>query len=139
MNANMAIVVSSTKETPEAFSILYSCLKGVHIISILACVKTNMLYSIDLSSNVWLIKAWSLLLSALAKSPFVQVVDRLCLPVLFMTLWHLHMGVFKFFFLAYICISIIVEQRVDFCLFLRGILKGYKDINAAKTKIKRQC
>lgn len=62
MNANTAIVVSSTKEAPEAFSVLYSCLKGVHIISVLMCVKTNMVYSIDLSSNMWLTKAWSLLL-----------------------------------------------------------------------------
>lgn len=62
MNANMAVVVSSIKETPEAFSMLHSCLKGVHTISILMCAKTNMPYSIDLSSNMWLTKAWPLLL-----------------------------------------------------------------------------
>lgn len=54
LSANMAIVVSSTKEMPEAFSMLYSCLKWICILSILMCVKTNMLYSIDLSSNMWL-------------------------------------------------------------------------------------
>lgn len=54
MNASMAIVVSSSEETPEPFLMLYSCLKGVHTLSVLMCVKTNMLYSIDLSSNMWL-------------------------------------------------------------------------------------
>lgn len=38
--------------------------------------------------------------SALAKSTFVLVVDRLCLPVLFMTVQHLHMGLFMFFFFS---------------------------------------
>lgn len=35
--------------------------------------------------------------SALEKSSFVQFIDKLCLPVLFMTVQLLHMGVFTFF------------------------------------------
>jgi len=31
MNANMARVVANTKKPPGAFSMLYACLKGVHI------------------------------------------------------------------------------------------------------------
>lgn len=65
----------------------------------------------------------------------MQVVDRFmsaCLVHDYTAFTHRG---FSFFFMTCICIRIIVEQRVDFCLFLRGILKVYKDINVEK-KIK---